>query len=74
MCTGPRAKDYYLRLLLAGVPEERLRCTLSELDAPELLEYRPGESVCLFYGTDALDLVYKVQAKIVECAEEAAAR
>jgi UDP-N-acetylmuramyl pentapeptide synthase len=74
VCTGPRAKDYYLRLLLAGVPEERLRCTLSELDAPELLEYRPGESVCLFYGTDALDLVYKVQAKIVECAEEAAAR
>ena len=74
VCTGPRARDYYLRLLLAGVPEEKLRCTLTELEAPELLEYKPGESVCLFYGTDALDLVYKVQAKIARLAEEAAAR
>ena len=74
VCTGPRAKDYYLRLLIAGVPEEKLRCTMSELDAPDLLAYNPGESVCLFYGTDALDLVYKVQAKIIRCAEEAAAK
>lgn len=72
VATGPRAKDYYLRLLLAGVPEDRLRCTPSELDAPALLDYTPGESVCLFYGTDALDLVYRVQGRIKKLAEEAA--
>jgi UDP-N-acetylmuramoyl-L-alanyl-D-glutamate--2,6-diaminopimelate ligase len=73
VCTGPRAKDYYLRLLLAGVPEDRLRCTPSEMDAPSLLAYAPGESVCLFYGTDALDLVYRVQGRIKKLAEEAKA-
>jgi UDP-N-acetylmuramoyl-L-alanyl-D-glutamate--2,6-diaminopimelate ligase len=74
VATGPRAKDYYLRLLLAGVPEDRLRCTPNELDAPALLDYTPGESVCLFYGTDALDLVYRVQGRIKKLAEEAARR
>lgn len=74
VATGPRAKDYRLRLLFAGVPDEKIRCTLNEMDAPALLDYHSGESVCLFYGTDALDLVYRVQGKIKMLAEEAAAR
>lgn len=74
VATGPRAKDYVLRLLLAGVPADRIRCTASEMDAPALLAYTPGESVCLFYGTDALDLVYRVQGRIKKLAEEAAMR
>lgn len=71
VATGPRAKDYYLRLLLAGVPQEKICCTLDEMDAPTLLEYAKGASVCLFYGTDALKLVYKVQEKIKKLAQEA---
>ena len=74
VATGPRARDYYLRLLMAGVPEEKLRCTLRELDAPDLLEYKKDASVCLFYGTDAMTLVYKVRSRIKKLAEEAAAR
>ncbi len=74
VATGPRARDYYLRLLMAGIPEDRLRCTLHELDAPDLLEYKKGTSVCLFYGTDAMKLVYKVQGRTKKLAEEAAAR
>ena len=73
VATGPRARDYYLRLLMAGVPEDKLRCTLHEIDAPELLAYNKGSSVCLFYGTDAMGLVYKVQARIKKLAQEAAA-
>ena len=72
VATGPRARDYYLRLLMAGVPEEKLRCTLHEMDAPELLDYKKGSSVCLFYGTDAIKLVYKVQGRIKKLAQEAA--
>lgn len=74
VATGPRAKDYYLRLLIAGVPEEKLRCTLKEMDAPSLLAYEPGSSVCMFYGTDALDLVYRVQGETKRLAQEAANR
>lgn len=69
--TGPRAKDYYLRLLLAGIPEEKIRCTLNEMDAPMLLEYQHDSNICLFYGTDALDLVYRVQNRIKNLAQEA---
>jgi hypothetical protein len=74
VATGPRARDYYLRLLMAGVKKDKLRCALRELDAPDLLDYNKGSSVCLFYGTDALSLVYKVQAKTKKLAEEAAGR
>jgi UDP-N-acetylmuramoyl-L-alanyl-D-glutamate--2,6-diaminopimelate ligase len=69
--TGPRAKDYYLRLLLAGVSEEKIRCTFSEMDAPTLLEYQKNSSICLLYGTDALDLMCKVKSKILKLAQEA---
>lgn len=74
VATGPRAKDYYLRLLIAGVPGDKLRCTLSEMDAPSLLDYNSGSSICLFYGTDALDLVFRVQGKIKKLAEEASVK
>jgi hypothetical protein len=74
VATGPRAKDYYLRLLIAGVPEEKLRCTLHETDAPDLLEYKKDSSVCLFYGTDAMELVFKVHGRIKKLAQEAAAQ
>lgn len=72
--TGPRAKDYYLRLLLAGVPEPNIRLTANELDAPALLSYEKDSSVCLFYGTDALTLVSQVQNKIKQLAQEASAQ
>jgi len=71
VATGPRAKDYYLRLLIAGVPEEKICYTLDEMDAPALLEYAKDSMVCLFYGTDALDLVYRVQGRIKKLAQEA---
>ena len=59
--TGPRAKDYYLRLLYAGVPEQSLKCVMREIDAPALLELNTDESVYIFYGTDAIDLAYRVK-------------
>ena len=68
--TGPRAKDYYLRLLYAGVPESALKCTMREIDAPALLELNPGESVYIFYGTDAIDLAYRVKNETLCRAKE----
>jgi hypothetical protein len=64
VATGPRAKDYTLRLLLAGVPEERVRCVPGEIDAPDELDYEPGVDVYIFYGTDAIDLAYRVRDKV----------
>ena len=61
---GPRAKDYVFRLQLAGFPADRIRCTMDEFEAPELLEFTPGESVYLFYGTDSLNLAAEVKEKL----------
>jgi hypothetical protein len=69
VATGPRARDYYYRLLFAGVPEERLRCSDSELRAPELLELRRGSSVYILYGTDAIELAERVRAETKRLAE-----
>jgi UDP-N-acetylmuramoyl-L-alanyl-D-glutamate--2,6-diaminopimelate ligase len=71
VATGPRAKDYYLRLLYAGVPEDKLRCCRSETDAPALLEYGEGESVYILYGTDAIELANRVRAEAKRLAEVA---
>ncbi len=70
VATGPRAKDYYLRLLLAGVPAEKLRCTLREIDAPDFLALQEDESVYIFYGTDDIDLALKVREKVADCVRE----
>ena len=70
VATGPRARDYYLRLLLAGVPAEKLRCTLREIDAPRELALHADESVYVFYGTDDIDLAMKVRNKVADCVRE----
>ena len=36
---GVRAEDIKLRLLIAGVPEEKILCTGSEADTPKLLQF-----------------------------------
>lgn len=46
---GVRAHDYHLRLLLAGIPEEKIRCVENELDAPSQL---------LLDGTDKVFILH----------------
>ncbi len=70
VATGPRAKDYFLRLRIAGVPKERIRCIQQELSAPGELELSGNESVYIFYGTDAIDLGYKVRDEVKRLVRE----
>jgi UDP-N-acetylmuramyl tripeptide synthase len=48
--TGQHRFDFKLRLLLAGVPENKLYLTEHEIDAPYLLDLNGGESVWLLHG------------------------
>ena len=75
VATGPRAKDYYLRLRLAGVPADRVDCVRDEFEAADKLRLRPGSSVYLLYGADnrSLTMAHKVREKIIHRAEEAQA-
>lgn len=68
--TGPRGKDYHLRLLMAGVPEEKITWVEKEIDAPNMLSYTPSESIFIFFGTDSLVLGNKVMEKTKEIARK----
>ena len=70
MTTGPRGKDYRLRLLIAGIPDEKIEFVSDELEATEHLNYEPDSSVYIFYGTDALTLMGKVKEKTIRLAKE----
>ena len=70
--TGPRAKDYYLRLRLAGVPEERIACVRDELEAAELLKLESGSHVYILYGTDStcMKIASQVRERVIARATE----
>lgn len=60
VCAGARRADYRLRLLMAGVPDEKIICEADEFRAAEKLRYDAGDDVYLLYGTDSLALAYRV--------------
>lgn len=64
--TGPRARDYYLRLKIAGLPDERITFVEKELDAPRALRLYSGESIYVLYGTDSIALGNRVVKNIEE--------
>ncbi len=70
--TGPRGKDYFLRLKLAGVKDEQMDYVRDEFEAADKLYLRPGSSVFLLYGADdSLDLAFRVREKVLKLAKEA---
>lgn len=72
VATGPRAIDYKLRLMLAGVPEDRIECVVNSEEGAERLHLVPGSTVYMFYAADQLDYVFKVREKIKKLAKEKA--
>ncbi len=64
VCAGPRAYDYRLRLLLAGIPEEKIRLAEDEFAAPELLPLEKGDDVYILYGVDGMPLAQRVRARL----------
>lgn len=71
---GPRRFDHKLRLLLAGVPEEKLSFAEKETDAPDKLKLFENDNIYVLYGTDSIALGKKVgdmvQKMLAEKAEK----
>lgn len=63
---GVRIHDYHLRLLLAGVPEEKIRCVESEADAPRELALEPGERVFILHDLTTPVMTKRVRDGILE--------
>lgn len=64
--TGPRAKDYYLRLKFAGIEDDRISFVHDEIDSPQALRLYEGEDIYILYGTDSIDLADQVAGKVRE--------
>ena len=53
-------------LLLAGIPEEKIRLAEDEFAALELLPLTPGDDVYILYGVDGMPLAHRVKARLKE--------
>ena len=68
--SGPRARDYRLRLLFAGVPEDKIKLMPDELEGARQISMKKGDAVCVFHGVDSFDLTQEVRKILVERAEK----
>ena len=59
--TGSRGLDFKLRLLSAGVKEEKIKYVIDPLDCVKELKFKEGETIFLLYGTDPLSPARKVR-------------
>ena len=62
--SGVRHQDYHLRLLMAGIPEEKIVCCEKELDTPEYIDYDITDKIYLLYDVYTMDYANKVCADI----------
>ncbi len=71
---GWRAPDYKLRLMIAGVPEEKIVCCSTEIGTADMLELEPGETVYvlhdilheLYSHNLAFDIRSRIEARVAE--------
>ena len=61
---GPRRFDHKLRLLLAGVNEDRITLVENEKDTPNALKLFDNDNIYVLYGTDSLVLGLKTAKKV----------
>ena len=64
VCAGSRCLDYKLRLLLAGVPAERIRVEKDEFRALELLPCAPGDRIYILHGVDSVARSFQVKERL----------
>lgn len=65
VATGPRCYDHKVRLLLAGVPEERISCAPDEMDGMDLIRTEDTEAVYILYDTSTYELSCRMKDKLI---------
>ena len=73
VCTGKRGIDYKLRLLLAGVPEDRIFYEEDDLKALELMHFTPGDDIYLLHDVED-DQTERMMNRLTELANEHSAK
>ena len=68
--SGPRCCDYKLRLLVAGIPAERIVCEPDEFKAVDIMD-KDIDKLYLLHDTSTYDLCCKVEEKMFRVFPEA---
>ena len=68
--SGPRARDYRLRLLFAGVDDSKIHVCMDELEGARTISMKKGDIVCVFHGVDSFDITQDVRKVLVERAKQ----
>ena len=69
--TGPRCYDHKVRLLLAGVPEDRISCAEDEMSGIDLVNIADAESVYILYDTSTYNLSCQMKETLLKRLEAA---
>lgn len=70
VAAGVRIHDYHLRLLLAGIPEDKIRCVENEADAPKELALERGEKMFILHDLTTPVMTKRVRDGILEELDE----
>jgi len=65
--SGVRSADYKFRLLMAGVPEDKLFCTDREIDAPDKLSLKETDKIYILHELYAAEEAMRVRDKVKQC-------
>jgi len=68
---GVRALDGKLRLLIAGVPEEKITPVSCEAEVPDAIQYGGADRIFLLYDVYRHDIAVRVRAEVMKKIEEA---
>ncbi len=69
ICTGPRCYDHKVRALLAGVPEEKIACSLDEMAGIDLVNTDLVDNVFILYDTSTYNLSCRMKDKLLAVLE-----
>ena len=71
VATGPRCYDHKVRLLLAGIPEEKIFCATDELAGIDLIRTEDVDAVYILYDTSTYGLSCQMKEKLLKKLEAA---
>lgn len=69
LIAGPRAKDLYVRLLLANIPQKKIKTTLNEEEIPEYIDINNIKKLYFLYDIYSLQLARNIEKEIIRKSE-----
>lgn len=71
VCCGPRCYDHRLRLLIAGVPEEKIAYNLNEVEAVDQVKLQGVDRIYMLYDCENYGISCKMKQRLLKRLEEA---